>query len=95
MRPASFNVTLRPTLSNNANPKSSSNRRIERLNVGCGIRNTSADVFDFTLTDEDMAVFATLDDPAFKPIFDHLDVDTVSGLLNVFVGKQLNGEKFY
>lgn len=53
------------------------------------------DVFDFTLTDEDMAVFATLDDPAFKPIFDHLDVDTVSGLLNVFVGKQLNGEKLY
>ena len=52
-------------------------------------------VFDFTLTDEDMAVFATLDDPVFKPIFDHLDVDTVSGLLNVFVGKQLNGEKFY
>lgn len=47
-------------------------------------------MFDFTLTDEDMAVFATLDDPAFKPIFDHLDVDTVSGLLNVFVGKQLN-----
>lgn len=53
------------------------------------------DVFDFTLTDEDMAVFATLDDPAFKPIFDHLDVDTVLGLLNVFVGKQLNGEKLY
>lgn len=53
------------------------------------------DVFDFTLTDEDMAVFATLDDPAFKPIFDHLDVDTVSGLLNVFVGKQLNCEKLY
>lgn len=53
------------------------------------------DVFDFTLTDEDMAVFATLDDPAFKPIVDHLDVDTVLGLLNVFVGKQLNGEKLY
>lgn len=53
------------------------------------------DVFDFTLTDEDMAVFATPDDPAFKPIFDHLDVDTVLGLLNVFAGKQLNGEKLY
>ncbi|MGE4643134.1 hypothetical protein ACEWF6_04370 [Bifidobacterium catenulatum subsp. kashiwanohense] len=52
-------------------------------------------MFDFTLTDEDMAVFATLDDPAFKPIFDHLDVDTVLGLLNVFAGKQLNGEKLY
>ncbi len=42
VRPASFNVTLRPTLSNSSKPKSSSNRRIERLNVGCGIRNTSA-----------------------------------------------------
>ena len=53
------------------------------------------DVFDFTLTDEDMAVFATLDDPAFKPIFDHYDVNAVSGLLNGFVGQQLNGEKLY
>ena len=80
-------VILRALLQQNVIviPKTTHRERMEE-NIG---------VFDFTLTDEDMAVFATLDDPAFKPIFDHLDVDTVSGLLNVFVGKQLNGEKLY
>ena len=80
-------VILRALLQQNVIviPKTTQRERMEE----------NIDVFDFTLTDEDMAVFATLDDPAFKPIFDHLDVDTVLGLLNVFVGKQLNGEKLY
>lgn len=52
-------------------------------------------VFDFQLTDEDMAEFATLDDPAFEPIFDHLDTASVSWLLGDMVAGQLGGAKLY
>lgn len=53
------------------------------------------DVFDFQLSDEDMAEFATLDDPAFEPIFDHLDTASVSWLLGDMVSGQLGGAKLY
>lgn len=53
------------------------------------------DVFDFQLSDEDMAEFATLDDPAFEPIFDHLDTASVSWLLGDMVAGQLGGAKLY
>lgn len=53
------------------------------------------DVFDFQLSDKDMAEFATLDDPAFEPIFDHLDTASVSWLLGDMVAGQLGGAKLY
>lgn len=39
------------------------------------------DVFDFELTAEDLEKFASLEDPAFPPIFDHFDVNVVAGCL--------------
>lgn len=53
------------------------------------------DVFDFQLSDEDMAEFATLDDPAFEPIFDHFDTAKISWLLGDLVAGQLGGAKLY
>lgn len=54
------------------------------------------DVFDFTLDDEDMAAFATLNDPAFPRIFDHFDVGTVRWMLGDLVRKQqLAGAPLY
>lgn len=54
------------------------------------------DVFDFELSDEDMAEFATLDDPSMPPIFDHFDVPTVKYLLGQFVKRdQLGGGTLY
>lgn len=54
------------------------------------------DVFDFELTAEDMAEFATLDDPAFPRIFDHYDPATVRYLLGEYVKKaQLGGGTLY
>lgn len=53
-------------------------------------------VFDFELTDADMAEFAKLDDPEFPRIFDHYNVDTVTWLLSEYVKKaQLNGGTLY
>ena len=54
------------------------------------------DVFDFELTAEDMAEFATLEDPSIPCIFDHYDPATVKYLLGEFVKKnQLNGGTLY
>lgn len=54
------------------------------------------DVFDFRLDEDDMARFATLDDPSVAPIFDHFDTATVSWLLNDLVARQqLAGHKLY
>lgn len=54
------------------------------------------DVLDLTLTQEDMAAFAALDDPAFPPIFDHYDPTTVQWLLGEIVKKQqLGGGTLY
>lgn len=54
------------------------------------------DVFDFELTSADMAEFAKLDDPAFAPIFDHYNTETVTWLLSEYVKKaQLNGCTLY
>lgn len=39
-------------------------------------------VFDFALDESDMATFATLDDAALPPIFDHFDIDLVKWLLD-------------
>lgn len=54
------------------------------------------DVFDFTLSADDLATFATVEDPSFAPIFDHYDVGTVRWLLeNLVATQQLGGEKLY
>ena len=53
-------------------------------------------VFDFALDADDMAAFVALDDPSFKPIFDHYDVGTVRWLLEDLVAQQqLAGAKLY
>ena len=53
-------------------------------------------VFDFALTDEDMAQFATLNDPSEPRIFDHHDTGVISWLLNDLVrNDQLKGEALY
>lgn len=53
-------------------------------------------VFDFELTETDIAEFAKLDDPEFSPIFDHYNTDTVAWLLAEYVKKaQLNGGTLY
>ena len=54
------------------------------------------DVFDFVLDAEDMAAFATVEDPDFPPIFDHFDVSTVKWMLGELVHKQqLGGAPLY
>lgn len=54
------------------------------------------DVFDFELTDEDMAQVATLEDPSFPRIFDHFDVSTIKWLLGDLVRQQqLGGATLY
>ena len=54
------------------------------------------DVFDFVLDAEDMAAFATVEDPDFPPIFDHFDVSTVKWMLGELVRKQqLGGAPLY
>ena len=53
-------------------------------------------VFDFTLDAQDLAAFATVEDPAFPRIFDHFDVSTVRWMLEELVKKtQLGGETLY
>ena len=49
------------------------------------------DVFDFELTAEDLEKFASLEDPAFPPIFDHFDVNVVGWMLGELVKKQQLG----
>ena len=45
---------------------------------------------------EDLAAFATLEDPSFPPIFDHFDLGTVKWLLGVLVRQQqLGGATLY
>ena len=54
------------------------------------------DVFDFELTAEDLEKFASLEDPAFPPIFDHFDVNVVGWMLGELVKKQqLGGASLY
>lgn len=54
------------------------------------------DVLDFTLDAEDMAAFASLDDPAFPRIFDHTDAGIIQWLLGERVRKQeLGGAALY
>ena len=54
------------------------------------------DVFDFELDADDLAAFATLDDPTLPRIFDHFDVGTVRWMLEELVRKQqLGGEALY
>lgn len=54
------------------------------------------DVFDFELTAEDLEKFASLEDPAFPPIFDHFDVNVVGWMLGELVKKQqLRGASLY
>lgn len=54
------------------------------------------DVFDFELDADDLAAFATLDDPAFPRIFDHFDVGTVRWMLEELVRtQQLGGAPLY
>lgn len=53
-------------------------------------------VFDFTLDAQDLAAFATVEDPAFPRIFDHFDVSTVRWMLEELVKKtQLGGGTLY
>lgn len=54
------------------------------------------DVFDFELTEADMAEFASLEDPSVPRIFDHYDPATVTYLLGEFVKRnQLAGGTLY
>ena len=54
------------------------------------------DVFDFELDADDLAAFATLDDPTLPRIFDHFDVGTARWMLEELVRKQqLGGEALY
>lgn len=54
------------------------------------------DVFDFALDADDLAGFATLEDPSFPRIFDHFDPGTVGWLLGELVKKQqLGGGTLY
>lgn len=54
------------------------------------------DVFGFALDAEDLAAFATLEDPSFPPIFDHFDLGTVKWLLGDLVRQQqLGGATLY
>ncbi|MDO4242451.1 MAG: aldo/keto reductase [Actinomyces sp.] len=54
------------------------------------------DVLDFELTADDLAAFASLDDPSFPPIFNHYDPDTISWLLGDYVKKSgLGGGTLY
>ncbi len=54
------------------------------------------DVFDFTLDAQDLAAFATVEDPALPRIFDHFDVSTVRWMLEELVKKtQLGGGTLY
>lgn len=54
------------------------------------------DVFDFVLTEEDMAQFASLDDPSMPRLFDHHDTGVVNWMLNDLVRTdQLKGEPLY
>lgn len=53
-------------------------------------------VFDFELSEQDMAAFEALDDGSLPRIFDHFDVNTVKWLLGEFVKKQqLQGGTLY
>ncbi|AWE42237.1 aldo/keto reductase [Actinobaculum sp. 313] len=53
-------------------------------------------VFDFELTDEDLAAFQTLDDGTFPRTFDHYDPKVVQWLLGDLVKKQqLGGGSLY
>lgn len=53
-------------------------------------------VFDFELSELDMAAFEALDDGSLPRIFDHFDVNTVKWLLGEFVKKQqLQGGTLY
>ena len=54
------------------------------------------DVFDFELSEEDMAAFAALDDGSLPRIFDHYDPKTVTWLLRDYVkNNQLAGGTLY
>ncbi len=54
------------------------------------------DVFDFELDENDMEKFASVEDPDFPKIFDHLDTNIVSWMLNDLVKKQqLKGATLY
>lgn len=67
-------------------PKSTHRDRMEQ----------NLDVFDFELTDEDLAAVDGLEDPSFPRIFDHFDVATVKWLLGDLVRQQqLGGEPLY
>ena len=67
-------------------PKSTHRDRMEQ----------NLDVFDFELTDEDLAAVDGLEDPSFPRIFDHFDVDTVKWLLGDLVRQQqLGGAPLY
>lgn len=67
-------------------PKSTHRERMEQ----------NLDVFDFALTDEDLAQVAALEDPSFPRIFDHFDVATIKWLLGDLVRQQqLGGATLY
>lgn len=54
------------------------------------------DVFDFSLTDQEMERFKSLDDPSTSRLFDPYDVGSISWLLNDQVrDKELNGEPLF
>lgn len=54
------------------------------------------DVFDFELDENDMEKFASVEDPDFPKIFDRLDTNIVSWMLNDLVKKQqLKGATLY
>lgn len=46
------------------------------------------DIFDFELTEQDMADFQALDDGSFPRIFDHMDPKTVQRMIGEYIKKQ-------
>ncbi len=67
-------------------PKSTHRNRMEE----------NFNVFDFELTDDDLAAFQALDDGSFPRIFDHYDPNVVQWLLGDLVKKQqLGGGSLY
>lgn len=66
-------------------PKSTHRNRMEE----------NFDVFDFELTEEDLATFSTLDDGTLPRIFDHYDPKVVGWLLRDMVKQQIGGGSLY